>query len=183
MFDIQSIEMTYIHWLCKKIGVHNFDERTSILIDALYEKGFYWSVPNDEDRAEDALTLRGEFFEENNLESIDENDWPITMLEVLIALARRCDYIMSDLDNNDNTPRWFWEMLTNVGMDMESLNSYEEDYTIDLIDKLLDRILDRTYGASGRGGLFPLNNPEKDQRTVDLWYQMQAYFNDHYGDF
>lgn len=180
MLNATSVEMVYIHWLCDKVGIHSFDERTSILINALQEKGFYWTVPNDDNRGLDGLELRREFADLNNFDPDAIFEGPCTMLEMLIALAKRCDYIMSDLDNEDHTARWFWEMLENVGLDMKSLNSYEEDYTIDLIDKILDRILDRTYGASGRHGLFPLNEPERDQREVEIWYQMQAYFNDHY---
>jgi len=33
----------------------------------------------------------------------------------------------------------------------------------------------RDYHADGRGGFFPLTNPDTDQTKVEIWYQMNAY--------
>jgi hypothetical protein len=46
--------------------------------------------------------------------------------------------------------------------------------------KILDRIIERTYQRNGVGGLFPLKRDKKDQRKVELWYQMNAYLIENY---
>ena len=41
-------------------------------------------------------------------------------------------------------------------------------------------MLAREYSDNGHGGLFPLKNPKKDQRKVEIWYQMTEYINENY---
>ena len=52
-----------------------------------------------------------------------------------------------------------------------------EDYidAPDLVQERVDVFLDRAYSPDGTGGLFPLHEPDEDQRQVELWYQMSAY--------
>jgi hypothetical protein len=38
----------------------------------------------------------------------------------------------------------------------------------------------REYFPSGKGGLFPLENPREDQTKVEIWYQMHAYVMENY---
>ena len=47
--------------------------------------------------------------------------------------------------------------------------------TYEEVNDVLDRVIWRTYRWDGHGGLFPLNEPEKDQREVEIWYQLSAY--------
>jgi hypothetical protein len=42
----------------------------------------------------------------------------------------------------------------------------------------MERCVWRTYEPNGVGGFFPLENPNEDQREVELWYQMSAYVDD-----
>jgi hypothetical protein len=43
------------------------------------------------------------------------------------------------------------------------------------IDEVLNRVIFRQYEPDGRGGFFPLQHPDHDQRGVELWYQLSAY--------
>jgi hypothetical protein len=43
------------------------------------------------------------------------------------------------------------------------------------IDDILDSVIWRTYSPDGRGGFFPLNQPQEDQRKIEIWYQMNKY--------
>lgn len=36
-------------------------------------------------------------------------------------------------------------------------------------------VLERKYDEFGNGGLFPLRSPSKDQRRVEIWYQLCEY--------
>jgi hypothetical protein len=47
--------------------------------------------------------------------------------------------------------------------------------SLSVVDEILERVIGRTYRPDGRGGFFPLRYAEKDQREVELWYQLNAY--------
>ena len=42
--------------------------------------------------------------------------------------------------------------------------------------------VERRYKRSGEGGLFPLKNAAKDQRKVEIWYQLSSYLLENYVD-
>jgi hypothetical protein len=49
------------------------------------------------------------------------------------------------------------------------------------VNQILTNLVERTYQKNGKGGLFPLKQPAKDQRRVEIWYQMAAYLNENYN--
>lgn len=67
---------------------------------------------------------------------------------------------------NDHPERWFWEMIDNLG-----LRNYSEQSVIDNVGKWMAR----DYDKDGRGGIFPLNRPLRNQRTVPIWEQAGSY--------
>ena len=96
---------------------------------------------------------------------------------MLIALARKAYLITDDGTTRSSVGVWFWKMLSNVKLD--HLNDFDwSRKSLGEIDRTITRILDRTYSPSGVGGLFPLNHWEKDQREVELWYQLNTYLLD-----
>ena len=60
----------YYSWLCDLIGVTKNGNTYWLLISALYERAFYWSVPNDDNRAYEGKNLRERFCEENRMATI-----------------------------------------------------------------------------------------------------------------
>ena len=69
---------------------------------------------------------------------------------------------------------WFWHLIETL--DLEQFNDRKyDDHAQEEIAEILDRVIWRTYAPNGDGGLFPLRNPTKDQRKVELWYQLNAY--------
>lgn len=92
------------------------------------------------------------------------------MLELLIGLSRRLSF-----EEDGDSRRWFWQLLTNVNL---AQYNDKEKLPLATVDEVLQRVIWRTYNTNGIGGLFPLNNPSKDQREVELWYQMSAYLLD-----
>ena len=62
---------------------------------------------------------------------------------------------------------------------MENLGfeSYHDGsgYSRNYVTKRMRVVMDRLYDMHGNGGLFPLRKPSKDQRKVELWYQMSEY--------
>lgn len=139
------------------------------LLKKLHSKEFIWIVPNDDNRAEDGKDLRYEFLDVTG-SVVDNREWlrlGCSMFELLIALARRLSF------QADGEPSfWFWHLMENI-----NLRQYTDEFGVpeSVIQQTLDIIIWRNYDSNGNGGLFPLKSTDKDQRNVELWYQMSEY--------
>lgn len=94
-------------------------------------------------------------------------DLGASFLEFLVALCRRLEF-ETDMDASS----WFMELLENL--DLKQFNDrvhLNQAY----VESVLERVNWRTYSPNGGGGLFPLDNPSRDQRKVEIWYQLSAY--------
>lgn len=144
-----------------------------MLAVALYKKEFTWFVSNDDNRMEDGRELREDFVEEMAIER--DQAWMeegCSMLEMLIALSRRCAF-----EADEDPFEWFWVLIDNLGLRPFVDEEFTDDYNVD-VDIVLDRVVNRTYKSNGHGGLFPLHHSKEDQRRVEIWYQMAAYLNE-----
>lgn len=166
-------------WLC---GLANIEQRNNTyweLAKVLYFTDFKWFVPNDDNRAFEGKNLRERFCDEVGIEYIVDN-FPeeVSMLELIIALAYRWENIIDDKSMDE----WFWKMLENAGLDKytDEFLYAVGDVGFEEIDQILEKIINRTYRRDGRGGLFPLQRAKKDQRKVELWYQMNTYLVENY---
>ncbi len=171
MSKLHNLDEGYLNWLCSLVGpVRNPNpKRTYFLLEEqLFLKDFTWSIPNDDNRSEDGKALRQEFLEDYTVDT----SWmasPCNVLEMLVSLARRVSF------ESFGTPdQWFWKLIENLGFGDLTDEAYT--YTTgEYVDVVLDNLLRRTYEPDGRGGLFPLTDPNQDQRQVEIWYQMAAY--------
>lgn len=184
--DIEAVNQ-YFFWLCEKIHlvendkpVEDFYTRFWVLLKHLHKKEYYGTVPNDDNRGSDGKRLRERFGDLTNYEPYDILDGPCTMLEMLVALAERCENMMADPDKGDQTAKWFWEFLENAGLMKYTDEVFIETGDISAINDVLERILAREYDEDGKGGFFPLDYPGKNQRKVEIWYQMGAYLMENY---
>ena len=52
------------------------------------------------------------------------------------------------------------------------------------MEDAVNRVNGRMFSRDGSGGLFPLRRFDRDQRSVEIWYQMQAWLmeNSDVGD-
>ena len=181
--SLENLERDYFDWLYNIIDdsdyryedlinhIHNyqFNEETATLID------------RDRNRIEDAKQLREDFIteqlsrEDKDLVDIFRNQ-SCSLLEVLIALADR----MEDVMKIGRFPIWFWEMLSNLGLE-EFDNEHFNRRSLKKVDEIINRWYDHGYDYDGVGGLFPLKDPPKDQRKEEIWYQMSAYLVENYS--
>lgn len=163
-----TLDDIYLEWLYDQVIVKN--QRLSYwkLLRQLYKTEFTWFVPNDGNRAEDGKALRREWADSCGLEP--DGAWMrlgCSFLEMLIALARRMEF------EAEETPEfWFWHLIENLGF--EDYNDHRS-YPRSLVAQRLRIVNDRLYDMTGNGGLFPLRRPSKDQRRVEIWYQMSEY--------
>lgn len=177
------VKQDYFHWLCDLIHAEDGHATFSLLAQELHTREFVWTIPNDDNRAMDGRGLRERYAYENPYERTKTlDDMPCSVLEMLIALAGRMDFELSDAnDDTDLTTSYFWEMMDNIG-----LSSYSDDVFLEIdgpfaVDAIIQALLNREYDGDGEGGLFPLKHPQEDQRDVELWYQMNAYLEENYS--
>jgi hypothetical protein len=161
----------YFNWLVEQIGERN----NRVLLWHLYNTPFRWYIELDLNRVDECYNLREEF----NLD--DEFDHPVSVLEVIYVLAKRCKFNTEGDDSHKEMDEsgWFWKLIDNLGLtEYDDSKMGHPDYGpvyYEEVDQRLDIFLDRKYERNGRGGLFPLKYCRKDQRKVELWYQMGLY--------
>ena len=90
---------------------------------------------------------------------------------MMIALSRRIEVdIMSDPDYGNRTTKWFWGMVDTLGLIDQTDDHFDEGY----VSFVLLRFINRKYDPDGHGSLF-LSVGNRDNRTIEIWYQAQAY--------
>lgn len=177
-----TLSNPYYSWLFDWVNMYpNRHNRYFLLIKALHEKRFSWFVPNDDNRAFEGKNLRERFCEEKDVDYEEfKFESEASILELILALAFRCDSIMADTVDNVSIGDWFWRLLTNIELDKFTDDDYDCLGGDMAVDRILDRVINRTYHRSGKGGLFPLKLSKKDQRKIELWYQMCQYLVENY---
>lgn len=151
------------------------DSFTEILAE-LHRIPFRYTIPMDGNREADGINLRYRFGYEHGYEDYIIAEYldnsPCSVLEMVTALAIRCEEIMECVESNDRTGEWFWEMLVSLGLDDSSIDIHE------IRDKV-DSFLDREYEPNGKGGLFTVSR-NCDMRSVEIWYQMQYWLGEKF---
>lgn len=166
----------YFRYLCSFIDDEDFrPSQYQVLLSKLHQTPFEWTIEDDSVRALDGLALRDDYALSKGLDLVDmhmANRHPCSMLEMMVALARRCECeIMEDLDFGRRIGRWFKVMLKSLGLRHETDEYYDEGY----INFVLDEFLVRAYEPDGDGALFRVENSDKDLRTLSIWSQMHLY--------
>lgn len=170
----------YFDWLCDFVCSRP-DFRISVydkLLAKLHDTTFNYIIPMDENRFNDGVELRYRFGRENScpqsLVAIYLDDRPCSVLEMMVALAVRCeDDIMTDPDIGDRTYVWFWDMIRSLGLYFMTDNHFDSE----LVDEVVERFIRRGYKRNGEGGLFTVRNTTKDMRNLEIWDQMCNYLD------
>lgn len=171
----KPLDELYFPWLYSQVAPTKVRSRTKSywkMFRQLYNTEIVWIIPNDDNRLEDGKELRKEWFDLERNIPIDEH-WlhlGCSVLEMLIGLSRRLCF-----ETEINSELWFWKLMENLELYMynDSVPNAEKD-----IEIIIEQLIWRTYSPDGRGGLFPLSNPDDDQRRVEIWYQMFAYLEE-----
>lgn len=175
-----ELKNEYFNWMCQLVC----DERCyrglsyQKLLDHLHNMDFRFTLSMDGNRAEDGIDLRYRFGYEKSYEEamiatlLDIR--PCSVLEMLIALAFRCEeHIMNDPNIGNRMGQWFWNMIVNLGLGSMSDCRFDAVYANDIIH----RFMDRKYERNGEGGLFTVERCKCDMRSVEIWYQMNWYLD------
>ena len=167
----------YFSWLAELITPRRDKKivcQNHLLLYILYDRVFlvHPSVPMDKNRLYDGLELRQKFLQETGKYRYRFHSDECNILEMLVALAMRCEESLGDEVNN-NTPRWFWEMIENLGLKGTPDSEY--------IHHILDILINREYNYDGTdGGLFIIKDPRRPLPETELWYQAMWYISKLY---
>jgi hypothetical protein len=159
----------YLTWLKKLVAVPEGTRTYHQMLAELHNKEFVWLIPNDDNRLQDGLELRAEYFGSSNGDTSEEG---ASALEVLIGLSRRLAFV-ADGDER----QWAWRLICNLEFD-KFVDPLKSGRKLQDLDDRLEALIWRNYNSDGVGGFFPLAWPEEDQRKVELWYQMNAYIEE-----
>ena len=168
----------YFCWLVGLIGDDYIRVNYQRLLWKLYITDYIWELDYDSNRAYDGLLLRDEYVRCGGYFSgVVVKNGVCSVLEMFIALARAAENnIMHDPDFGDRTGKWFWIMLQNLGLDVyDDYHWFESE-----VERILDIFLHHRYEKNGLGGAFPVHNRTRDLRKMDLWWQMNAYLEEHF---
>ncbi len=175
-----EIKNDYLEWIYKIIYNERYFKNRSYkkLFSHLYNTIYIYTILMDENRADDGIDLRYRFGYENNIEqsviASYLDDRPCSVLEMIVALAARCEeHIMDNPEIGNRTGKWFWGMIANLKLEFMDDNNYNEQYT----DNVISNFLNHKYCPNGEGGLFTVENSECDLRNIEIWHQLCLYLN------
>ena len=172
----ERVRSDYFEWMYDLMCEDRFTRSVSYrqLLTFLHEIEFVYFVPYDENRAVDGITLRYRYCQIHDCEDMEYClSGPCSVLEMMVALAIRCEGIMDNPMKGDRTSQWFWEMITNLGLGSMSDDNFNEW----LVNDVVTRLLERDYDFDGRGGLFRVRGTRRDMRTTEIYHQLLAYIN------
>ena len=173
---IINTEELYFEWLQSLIDGNRYSKTPfTKLLTYLHDDVFTWTIPKDDNRAEDGIDLRYRFaIEKDILASKEFLENSCSVLEMMVALSVRCEEdIMDNARLGNRTGQWFWGMLNNLGLGAQFDSRFDEVYT----ERVIERFLNRDYEPDGTGGLFTVNNTDRDLRDVEIWYQLCWYLD------
>ena len=171
----------YFNWLYDLVGGGKRPKQLSYrkLLKHLHDTEFRYVIAKDKNRARDGEDLRYRFalacYYDVNPDYITDllDDRACSVLEMMVALASRCEETMDDPGMGDRTGQWFWGMIVSLGLGGQLDNRYDAR----VVDDILDRFLDREYEPDGSGGLFTIEDCHRDLRDVEIWNQMWWYID------
>lgn len=161
---MKQVNFDYYDWLISQIDIPN-GKRYNQLFEMMHNTEFHWTVPNDDNRVQDGIDLRYEFLDGHSKDLLLEG---ATFLEILVSLSRRVAFAAGG-----EPSKWAWILMKNLRLQKCSDPLTRE--RLDKVNDILDAVIWRTYEKNGRGGFFPLTNPDEDQTKVEIWHQMNAY--------
>lgn len=169
----------YYQWLIGLLGNDDLEQdfrRTyQKLLWKLFNTEFVWSVSFDSNRAGDGLYLREIFIRDTGLPLYLNRG--CSVLEMMVALAMRCEDLIYDPDIHDSVYETFMDMLHNLDIDLMDDIDFDEEK----VDEILDNFMCRKYEFNGAGGLFCVVFAPDDFRKKDLWWQANVYLDEKYG--
>lgn len=180
-----GLQELYLQWMSSLVFPNEREkQRYTFLLDALDKSMFYFSIPMDENRMRDGIDLRYRFAYDNGYSNEEvsralNHNMSCSMLEMMVALALKGDErILYDYETGGKVDYIFKIMLDSLQLTHMTNDNFDPGY----VDYRIDCLLNREYDYNGYGGLFTVENPRRDMRSVDIWYQMNWYLQKLYNN-
>lgn len=171
------IRENYFKWLSGLVCGNRYSKEISFdkLLRYLHNTEFRYLILKDENRAEDGIALRYRFGHAHGLRDVQLYlDGPCSVLEMMVALAIRCEEdIMDNPEIGNRIGQWFWGMVVNLGLGSMTNFNFDER----LAEDIIERFLEREYSFDGKGGLFTIRDCDADLRDVEIWIQLCWYLD------
>ncbi len=172
----------YFEWLCDLVGSHRNGRSYFLILKELHSHSFYAKVAYDENRAADGIELREEYSKEIDYPPYIDIYGECTVLEMIISVSRIMEFETSGAYSDDRetllASDWFWEIIENLGLLLYSDDCFCDYEVPNIVEQIIDNLVERHYSRNGKGGMFPLRHTKKDQRKVEIWYQLSAYLGE-----
>ena len=177
---LNLLNKRYFEWMCQLVCDEKHSDCSSYrkLLTYLHNRDFTYIFEFDGNRAEDGIDLRYRFAYEHHydntlvLNCFGRED--CSVLEMMVALAIKCEEYMDDPEIGNRTGRWFWDMIDSLGL----ANMTDLYFNESRADQIIDTFLNREYSPTGKGGLFTVRSCRHDLREIEIWHQMCWYLND-----
>lgn len=171
----------YFDWLCIKIGVNPNNPRRNYgeMVRMLHGINYIPVLEMDENRATDGIQLRVDFMDIHGPYGSSTNRGPCTMLEFLIGVAMKMNFLMGEEENHHRTEWYFWRLIRHMGLRKFTDDHWNYDNGELFVEDAVDRVINRKYLPSGEGGLFPLRGYYEDQTKCEIWKQMQYWLSEN----
>ena len=176
----RDINRDYFDWLCSMVSDSKISKRSyNKLLEYLHNSEFTFIIPMDENRCIDGANLRYRFGLEHNIgdpviASCLDNE-PCSILEMMVALAVRCEEQIMGTPGHNLPGRWFWMMIKSLGLQ----DMYDSNFDGEFVNFTVWRFLNREYERDGEGGLVHIPGIREDMRAMEIWYQMMRYLSDY----
>lgn len=170
----------YFNWVSSLCFPNEFEQSEySNLLSLLFDIKYEPTMEMDKNRYTDGIYLRYIWADDNGIhyDSVDNSfkNMDCSFLEMMIRLAMRMEEILADPKQEDRTNVWFYNMLISLGLNSQTNSNFDVEYILNVIS----RFNDREFEPNGRGGLFTINDLNKDMRKCEIWYQMMYYINEN----
>ena len=169
----------YFEYLCNLVNITDDPDSYKMVAKFMFKTDAYSLLPLDKNREEDGKNIRQQFISKYNLIDKGILEKPCSFLELLIGMCERMAFNIDESSEIENYGYFFKQMINNCGLDIENWRFYNGEDLVNTIYSRIEKVLDRKYSKNGTGGLFPLKHSDKDQRTIELWYQMQSYLEEN----
>ena len=170
-----NINKAYFNYLVRYVCDRKHHKVDYIpLLDTLYGMKFIAVIDRDNNRIADGAALRDEFMSEEDIDRaymFEFDDMDVSVLEVLLGIARRMEYQITNGMDVDRTNERFWLLLRNLDIEKYTADNYKP---LNIREKI-DNWMKRKFRKDGFGSIFPLQKPEDDQRKCEIWIQMNRY--------
>lgn len=165
-----TAEIAYTRWLLSRMGARQVN--IFWLCRCLNSIEFYYLLPDDTNRATDAIEIRNDYISERGELRMPSTP---TVLEVLVGLAERATVM-----DYDPAWKWFCLFIQNLGFDYLTDDDWNEN-TEQFVKATVRKWLDRRFSPSGVGSPFR-SNGKYDVTEISMWYALQWYLSNEFGE-